>query len=62
MVPCSEKIWISSFGSIFDDSRAELWIHGLILDFLENGCKDFAHIGNLDETNDYLSNVGGPVF
>ena len=30
---------------------------GLILDFLENGYKDFAHIGNLNETNDYLSNV-----
>ena len=62
MVPCCEKIWISSFGSGFDDSRAELWIHGLILDFLENGSKDFVLIGNLDETNDYLSNVSGPVF
>ena len=35
---------------------------GLILDFLENSSKDFAHIGNLDETNDYLSNVSGAVF
>ena len=34
----------------------------LIFDFLENGSKDFAHIGNLDETNDYLSNVNGAVF
>ena len=62
MVPCSEKIWISSFGSIFDDSRAEVWIHRLILDFLENGSNDFVHIGNLDEANDYLSNGSGAVF
>ena len=36
--------------------------NGLNYDFLENGSKDFAIIGNLDETNGCLSNVSGSVF
>ena len=36
--------------------------NGLNQDFLENGSKDFASIGNLNETNDTLSNGSGPMF
>ena len=36
--------------------------NGLNQDFLENGAKDFANIGNLNETNDTLSNESGPMF
>ena len=37
-------------------------INGLDQDFLENGSKDFANIGNLNETNDTLSNGSGRMF
>ena len=33
-----------------------------IRDFLENGSKDFANIGNLDRTNDTVPNASGHVF
>ena len=32
VVPCSEKIWILSYGSIMDDSRSEFWVLRLILE------------------------------
>ena len=50
-----KKICNSRFGQNVVPKR-------LILDFLRNGSKDFLHIGNLDETNDYLSFPGGPRF
>ena len=36
--------------------------NGLNYNFRENGSKDFSNIGNLNEANDTLPNVGGPVF
>ena len=54
-------------GPVFrKDLDPELWIifrwwkmlhNGLILDFLQNGSLDFHQLGNLDETNEYLSSV-----
>ena len=42
------KLWI--------DLCRKMLKNGLNQDFLENGSKDFANIGNLNETNDTLSN------
>ena len=36
--------------------------NGLIQDFLENGSKDFVHIGNLSEPDDTLHIQGSPIF
>ena len=52
MVLCSGKI--SSYGSICAlNKNAEKWTD---LNFLENGSKNFAHVGNFNETNDVLLN------
>ena len=36
--------------------------NGLNQNFVQNGCKDFANIGNLNEANDTLSNEIGFMF
>ena len=58
------QIVIFQMEIIPENSGSCVWIdlsfkmprNGLSQDFLENGSKDFANIGNLHETNDTLSN------
>ena len=58
VVPCSGTFWISSYGSILDDSESEFWFFRI---FREEGSKDLANIGNLNETDDTLPNTSGHV-
>ena len=47
---------------IWSDKCGKMLKNGVNQDFLENSSKDYANIGNLNETNDTLSNGIFPMF
>ena len=52
LIPCSEILWILSYGAIFDDQNDDkLWKNGFIKDFLKNSSLDLPNFGNLDASD-----------